>query len=130
MRNRTFTITVDQLNNSGTIKIDSSMTLYQTTIAKGLVSGVIFPKELQSINATGCDLEYNFFANENEYSEYTADDTNYDFIYLPNNSTLEDNNVLNRCKYFLVKKENDTDTATSDLRIDFINYAGYEIRWV
>ncbi len=128
MRNKKVVITTDQLNNSGTVRVDTYMTLYQTTLAKGLVSGVVYPKEIQAINTTGCDIEYNFMANDNEYSSYVLDNTNYSFISFPNNTTLEDNTILNRCKYFLIKK--DSGTATEDLRIDFINYVGYEIRWV
>lgn len=130
MKNKTFTITTDQLNNSGTIIINTSMILYQTTINQGYVSGVIFPNEMQTINSTGIDLEYNFMANDDEYNDYLDDSTNYDFIYFPNNSTLEDNNVMNRCKYFLIKKQNELDEAESNLRIDFINYVGYNIKWV
>ena len=128
MKNKTFTITADQLNNSGTILLDASMVLYQTTIADGLISGVIYSKEIQLINNCGANLEYNFMANENEYNSYLADDTNYSFISLPYGYSLEDDNIVNRCKRFLIKK--DSGTATSDIRVDFINYVGFEIRWV
>jgi hypothetical protein len=128
MKNKKYTITTDQLNNSGTITIDSSMVLYQTTIAQGLVSGVIYPKEIQLINNCGVDIEYTFMSNDNEYSDYLLDSTNYSFISLPNNYTLENDNVFKRCKRFLIKKE--SGIATSDIRIDFINYVEFEIRWV
>jgi len=128
MKNKTITITADQINTDVPIMVDASMSLYQTTINDGTVSGVIYPKEIQVINSTGCDLEYNFMANDNEYNDYLDDGTNYDFIHLPNETTLEDNNVMNRCKYFIVKKE--SGLATSDLRIDFINYVGFNIKWV
>ena len=60
MRNKTVYVTIDQLNNSGTVVLDATMTIYQNTIGYGTVSQKLHPNGLQSINQTGVDLQEAF----------------------------------------------------------------------
>ncbi|MCP4650373.1 MAG: hypothetical protein GY853_09890 [PVC group bacterium] len=123
MKNKQVTITADQINNSGLITIDATMKVYQNTINYGVTERTLYPKELQIINESGANLEYNFFANDEEYSGYVKDPTDFTFISLPNNYFTQDDGVLNRCSTFVIQRVGDV--ATGNLRIDFINYVNF-----
>ena len=68
MKNKTVTITADQLNTSGVITIDSAMAITQISADSADPTITLFPKEFQCINNTGVDLEYNTFGNNEELS--------------------------------------------------------------
>lgn len=121
MKNKRYTITATDINTGSIQTLTIPMTVVRTSSNGEVQTIVLKPLDVQSYNYSGADLEFNFFANDDEWNEYQADATNFDFITFGNETmlTADARNFLS-CYKFCIKKK--SGTATADLEIEFINY--------
>lgn len=121
MKNKRFTITSSDLNLGTAIKLTVPMTVSTAAISGEVKTVVLYPIEIQSFNLTEADLEFNTFANEEEYQDYVKNPSYYAFITFKNGTVLtDDNHNFLHSIYFIIRKK--SGIATSDLEIEFINY--------
>lgn len=123
MKNKRIVITATNLNNAVN---------YATTIeSNGYIDytgdmGVVqrlYPREIQIINGTGTEIEILLLGNPEEEAEYDANQTNFDFIRIPDSTTY--NRILPaRCWKILVRKNTfgTVGTASVNLAIELLNY--------
>jgi hypothetical protein len=125
MLNKQVTILQADLNNSVDsspieIPVAKTINIYDMS---GKVTGtkVVYPKSIQIINDCGAELEYNPVLTQEEYNDYVK--TPADLVYqrLLKNYTLQtDHSNFPQCYKFLIRAK--TETVTSDLIVEFINY--------
>lgn len=122
MLNKRVTIAYADLNASFAgdyIEIDPSMEFTVNPIA-GETTKTIYPLDIQIINDTGAEIEYNPVIREEEYAMYSG--TNPPVLQRLQKSGILQSDYTNfpKCYKFLVKAREAT--ASSDLIIEFLNY--------
>ena len=119
MKNLIFTVTSTELNSL--IDVEKDVTLSITTYLPTGGSSVTnwFPLELYIPNTTGTDVTFNIFEDVDEYNEYVADPTNFQFLPIKNGNSLSNPDVT---KFYKIIVRGVTATAVQDLLIYCINY--------
>lgn len=123
MKSHTVSLSTSTLNG-GVVEVDPL--LHITSTIQGYdIDKYSYPKGIQIINKTGVDLEYLILSNADEVAEYAANLATpgtypyYNFISLPNNSSLASTNLTVCFKLYIHVI---TGSATSALRIDLFQY--------
>jgi hypothetical protein len=119
MRNLKFTVTAAQLNALTPVVVDVvlSETTYTPTGASTVAN--YYPLQLYIPNNSGTDIEFNTFESLEEYNEYVADPTNFQFLPVLNGNALSNSDVP---QLYRVLVQGVTATAVQDLTIYCINY--------
>lgn len=122
MLNKRVTIAYADLNASFAgdyIEIDPSMEFTVNPIA-GETTKTIYPLDIQIINDTGAEIEYNPVISEEEYAMYSG--TNPPVLQRLQKSGIlqSDHTNFPKCYKFLVKARETS--ASKDLIIEFLNY--------
>lgn len=122
MLNKRVTIAYADLNASFAgdyIEIDPSMEFTVNPIA-GETTKTIYPLDIQIINDTGAEIEYNPVISEEEYAMYSG--TNPPVLQRLQKSGILQSDYTNfpKCYKFLVKARETS--ASKDLIIEFLNY--------
>lgn len=122
MLNKRVTIAYADLNASFAgdyIEIDPSMEFTVNPIA-GETTKTIYPLDIQIINDTGAEIEYNPVISVEEYAMYSG--TNPPVLQRLQKSGILQSDYTNfpKCYKFLVKAREAS--ASKDLIIEFLNY--------
>lgn len=112
MRSQTFTITAANINSGTLQQLDVTITQDD--------GDFLSPRELQIINDTGANVEFTILANEEEIDAFNAGSTEFAFLYLPTNFSIN-NTQLPRTIRVLVRRV--SGSATKNLRIDLSLYS-------
>lgn len=123
MLNKRVTIAYADLNASFAgdyIEIDPSMEITMGTTVTGVVKKTVYPLDIQIINDTGVEIEYNPVISEEEYAMYSG--TNPPVLQRLQKSGILQSDYTNfpKCYKFLVKAREAS--ASKDLIIEFLNY--------
>lgn len=125
MKNKRQIITTAQLN----LAIDHATTIeLNTRVSYTPKDGdpqSLYPREIQVFNNSGTEIEYLFLNGDEEYQEYLLNQTNFDFVRLPDGAYLQDDGRhLAKSTKFLVRKNTFgvQGTADANLCVEFINY--------
>ena len=114
MYNKKTTILVADVNEGNVVELDSTMVI--TSKSGDLV---FYPSELQIVNSCGAAVGFNLINNEIEYAEFEKNPQNFEFNEIPRNV------ILNReldCKVYKLLIKGLENTATIDLKVEFIDY--------
>lgn len=122
MKNKKFTITSAQINARTDVVIDCVMSIINSGIVSN--SGVVsklYPTDVQIINGSAADVEWNTLNNPEEIADYAVNPNNYAFIKLPKTASLTQlENKKAKIHKFIIKGRETS--ANADLDIIFINY--------
>ena len=123
MLNKRVTIAYADLNASFAgdyIEIDPSMEITMGTTVTGVVKKTVYPLDIQIINDTGAEIEYNPVISVEEYAMYSG--TNPPVLQRLQKSGILQSDYTNfpKCYKFLVKAREAS--ASKDLIIEFLNY--------
>ena len=122
MKNKTATVSSAQINAATDVKIDATITITRPSVREGNQTITLYPKRIQIRNQTGATIGFNILSSAEEEAEFDADDTNFEYISLANNTTLTFADVYPIPTPYKILIIGIAGVAASDLTVEMINY--------
>jgi hypothetical protein len=119
VKNLIFTVTSTELNSLVNVEKDVTLSISVNLPTGGTSVTNWFPLELYIPNTTGTDILFNIFEDAEEYAEFVASPTNFQFLPVKNGNSLSNPDVT---KFYKIIIRGVTATAVQDLLIYCINY--------